>query len=331
MKKIIIAACVIISGCANDIVTERETTVFGTRVVITVSGMPEEQAAAAIGKVFNHFRTMHRRFHAWREGELAAVNRAIAAAELPINISAPMSDMLALSADYGARSEHLFNPAIGRLVALWGFHADVMPDKPPAPGKISAFVANPPTLQDMILADGVLMDIHPRAQLDFGAIAKGVALDEAREILRSHQIHNALINIGGNILALGNNGGSPWRIELRPATTQPSLGVIILKDGEAVATSGGGERRFIYQGKVYHHILDWRSGESASSTAAAVVISDDAQNAGAISDAAATALVIANQREAARILQNFKISVALRLFNDGEKKTTAPMEKRLQR
>ena len=172
-----------------------------------------------------------------------------------------MSDMLALSADYGARSEHLFNPAIGRLVALWGFHADVMPDKPPAPGKISAFVANPPTLQDMILADGVLMDIHPRAQLDFGAIAKGVALDEAREILRSHQIHNALINIGGNILALGNNGGSPWRIELRPATTQPSLGVIILKDGEAVATSGGGERRFIYQGKVYHHILDWRSGE----------------------------------------------------------------------
>ena len=178
-EKIIIAACVIISGCANDIVTERETTVFGTRVVITVSGMPEEQAAAAIGKVFNHFRTMHRRFHAWREGELAAVNRAIAAAELPINISAPMSDMLALSADYGARSEHLFNPAIGRLVALWGFHADVMPDKPPAPGKISAFVANPPTLQDMILADGVLMDIHPRAQLDFGAIAKGVALDFA--------------------------------------------------------------------------------------------------------------------------------------------------------
>ena len=77
-----------------------------------------------------------------------------------------------------------------------------------------------------------------------------MALDEAREILRSHQIHNALINIGGNILALGNNGGSPWRIELRPATTQPSLGVIILKDGEAVATSGGGERRFIYQGKV---------------------------------------------------------------------------------
>ena len=153
-----------------------------------------------------------------------------------------------------------------------------------------------------------------------------MALDEAREILRSHQIHNALINIGGNILALGNNGGSPWRIELRPATTQPSLGVIILKDGEAVATSGGGERRFIYQGKVYHHILDWRSGEPASSTAAAVVISDDAQNAGAISDAAATALVIANQREAARILQNFKISVALRLFNDGEKKTTAPMK-----
>ena len=98
---------------------------------------PEEQAAAAIGKVFNHFRTMHRRFHAWREGELAAVNRAIAAAELPINISAPMSDMLALSADYGARSEHLFNPAIGRLVALWGFTPMSCPTNRPLREKLA--------------------------------------------------------------------------------------------------------------------------------------------------------------------------------------------------
>ena len=77
----------------------------------------------------------------------------------------------------------------------------------------------------------------------------------------------------------------------------------------------GGERRFIYQGKVLSPYLGTGAAENRHHLPPPpFVISDDAQNAGAISDAAATALVIANQREAARILQNFKISVALRLF-----------------
>ena len=99
--------------------------------------MPEEQAAAAIGKVFNHFRTMHRRFHAWREGELAAVNRAIAAAELPINISAPMSDMLALSADYGARSEHLLIRPLVVLSPCGGFTPMSCPTNRPLREKLA--------------------------------------------------------------------------------------------------------------------------------------------------------------------------------------------------
>ncbi len=323
-----VICCLLLGGCAN--VSERETAVFGTRVVITINGVSEEQALVAINEVFANFRVMHKRFHAWREGELATVNRAIADSALPIKLSPAMATMLALSADYAERSEHLFNPAIGHLVALWGFHADVMPQKPPPDEKIRVFVANPPTLANINLSSEKLEYIHPKSQLDFGAVAKGVALDEAKKILRRHNIQNALINIGGNIMALGKNGTSPWLIELRPAVAALPVGVVALHDGESIATSGGGERQFNYQGKTYHHILDWRTGEPAVAVAAAIVISDAAENAGAISDAAATALVIADDGEAAHIIESFKINAVLRLFPDGNQYANAQMAARLK-
>lgn len=325
LLSIALAALALVAGaCGQPPQTVRNSEVFGTQVSVIINA-PAAPATAAIGEVFAHFDSMHRRFHAWREGELARVNRAIAGGGLPLTVSAPMAQMIILSADVTRRSGGLFNAAGGGVFALWGFHAEVPPQQPPPPHLIAAYLSAAPQMQDIQLRGGVLESAAAAVQLDFGGVAKGVALDAARDILRRRGIKNALINIGGNILSMGQNNGRPWRVRLSPAG-----GVVALADGEAVATSGDSVRFFIHEGRRYHHIIDTRTGYPAALVTAASAISNDRQHAGAFSDAAATALVIANKEEAQKIAKKFALTAALQVTTDGKMYPLAAMARRLQ-
>ena len=301
-----------LSACGESPRTERTAEIFGTQITVIVVGGAAQERTAAIGEVFAHFHKMHRQFHAWREGELAKINRAIAADELPITVSAPMAAMLSLSADYARHGNGLFNPAAGELFALWGFHSDDTPARPPPPQAIADYLSAAPQMRDVVLRGTVLQSAPPRAKFDFGAIAKGAALDAARDILRRRGISGALINVGGNILAIGDNGRRPWKVRLHPAGVYAELA-----DGEAVATSGDGARFFVYAGRRFHHLINPRTGVPSDSAAAATAISGDLQNAGAISDAAATALAIATEKEAREIAHNFALTAALQVDKRG--------------
>lgn len=303
----------LLSACSDLSRTERETEIFGTQITMIVAGGTEAERTAAIAETFAHFQQMHRRFHAWREGELAEVNRAVAAGALPLTVGAPMAAMLSLSADYARRGNGLFNPAAGELFALWGFHSDETPRRPPSPEEITAALSASPQMSDVALRGTVLVFAPSRTRFDFGAVAKGAALDAARDIVRRRRVSGALINVGGNILAVGDNGGRAWKIFVHPA------GVFVsLADGEAVATSGGGARFFVYEGRRYSHLINPRTGTPSDSVFGASAISDDPQNAGAISDAAATALAIADEDEAREIANNFALSAALQVGTNGE-------------
>ena len=101
---------------------------------------------------------------------------------------------------------------------------------------------------------------QPRVKLDLGGYAKGYALDRAAEILKSQGIHNALINIGGNVLALGTHGTRPWRVGIQHPRKPGPLATLELRDGEAIGTSGDYQRYFELDGKRYCHLIDPRTG-----------------------------------------------------------------------
>ena len=322
----------LVAGCGGHNTVQRETEIFGTRAEIIVSQGAEDDAGGAIAAAFAQFHESHRRFHPWREGETAAINRAVAAGDFPVAVSAEMSAILSLSAEGEAKSGGVFNPAIGTLVSLWGFHSETLPTAPPAPSDLAEWLKDPPTLQTMLIRDGALLRLHRRARLDFGAVVKGAALDDARRILAAHGIRNALVNVGGNILALGKNGGRKWRVALRPAQRAEAIGATELEDGETVAVSGGGERFFVYDGVRHNHILDPRTARPAKKVWSAGVIVPAGENAGALSDIAATSLVVAKDDAAAEaMLAAFGISAAFRLSPDGELWMTPEMKKRLAR
>jgi len=98
--------------------------------------------------------------------------------------------------------------------------------------------------------------------LDLGSGTKGYATDELVKLLAAKGVSSAIIDLGGNIFAMGSNPDNrPWRIGLQdPETARGAyMGVASLVD-RTMVTSGVYERFFMKDGKRYHHIFDTKTG-----------------------------------------------------------------------
>jgi thiamine biosynthesis lipoprotein len=235
---------------------------------------------------------MHRTYHAWQPSELSTLNAAIAAGRT-LAVSAEMAALIADAQRISRLGDGLFDPGIGKLIGLWGFQSDEFKAVLPDSKALAAWRAAHPGIADLQL-DGLRVSSRNRAvALDFGGYLKGVALDRATAILKAHGVENALINIGGNVMALGSKNGTPWRVGIQHPRRAGPLATLELRDGEAIGTSGDYQRYFELDGKRYCHLLDPRLGEPVMHTQALTILISPRANAGTLSDAASKPLFIA--------------------------------------
>ncbi len=242
---------------------QQQAYVFGTLVEVSVHGAPEAQARQAVAAVLARFDELHRTLHAWQPSDLSRLNTALAKGErAPVTpeLAAMLRDAQALS----IQSNDLFNPAIGGLIALWGFHADAPQSRVPDAAAIAQWASKRPRMADLTIENSAVSSSNPAVQLDLGGYAKGRALDDAVAILKAHGIANALVNIGGNVIALGRHGDRPWRVGIQHPRQPGTLATLDLHDGEAVGTSGDYQRFFEVGGRRYSHLIDPRSGRPAA-------------------------------------------------------------------
>lgn len=159
------------------------------------------------------------------------------------------------------KTDGAFDPAIGALTSLWG----IATEHPRVPTDREIQEAD--TDWRHIRIEGNLVAIPPHMELDLGAIGKGYAADRIKEVLQAQGIFRALVNLGGNIQAIGEKQeGKPWVIGLRDpegAEGQPFI-TLMVRD-RSLVTSGAYERNFTVDGTTYHHILDRNSGYPAQS------------------------------------------------------------------
>ena len=144
----------------------------------------------------------------------------------------------------------------------------------------------------------------PRMAIGLGAIGKGYTSQRLADLLSAHGVTSALLNLGGNVQAVGNRpDGKPWRIAIRhPEEGSDYLGILSVSD-EAVVTSGGYERFFEKDGVTYHHILDPDTGYPAESgILSATVICTD----GTCADALSTAVFVMGREKAEALWQSFR-------------------------
>ena len=286
-------------ACSPPPLVQQQSYVFGTLVEVSVYGAPEAQARQAIAAVLARFDELHRQLHAWQPSELSRLNTALAKGER-VPVSPELAAMLGDAQAFSKQSNDLFNPAIGGLIALWGFHADAPQARVPDAAAIRHWVNRQPRMRDLHLENGSVWSDNPAVQLDLGGYAKGRALDDAVRILKAHGIRNALVNIGGNVIALGMHGERPWRVGIQHPRKSGTLAVLDLRAGEAIGTSGDYQRYFEAGGRRYSHLIDPRSGSPASGMQSVTVLVAG-ERAGTRSDALSKPLFIDG---AARLADN---------------------------
>lgn len=259
---------------------------------ITLWGVEPAAAQHATEQLTADFNRIHTTWHAWEPSALTRINERLRTGER-FSVDAELLPLLTQARALAHASGDLFNPAIGQLIGLWGFHSDAPRGPPPARARITELVARQPTMHDLHIDGNTLQSANPALQLDLGAIGQGYAVDVAIAHLRRLGIRNAIVNASGDIRVIGTRGARAWRIGIRDPRGPGIIASLEMQGDESIVTSGTYERYFDYQGKRYHHIIDPRSGYPAQGALSVTVLHSDTATA----DAASTALLIAGPRD----------------------------------
>lgn len=307
---------VFLSACGRPPIVEKEAYIFGTRIEVLVADTDQNEGERAIQAVLKEFQRIHNNYHAWQPSQLTDLNNAIQKNE-PFLLNEELKSFVLNAQNLSAQSHYLFDPGIGRLIELWGFHSDDFKPILPDQEKIEAYLKDRPSIQNLNIQKNILISQNKNVALDFGGYLKGWALDRAAVILKEHNIKNALINIGGNILALGNKYGRPWRIGIQHPRAPGPIAILDLHDGEAIGTSGDYQRYFEIGNKRYHHLLDPRTGFPSDSTQAVTILIPKDKNAGLYSDVYSKPIFIAGDGWQ-KIAQDLKLNNVLRINKNGK-------------
>ena len=248
----------------------------------------------------------------------------------PQQVSSELAAFVAEAKQFSQQGDYLFDPGIGQLIKLWGFQADEFKAEVPPAADIAAWLAKKPSIANLTITDNTIASSNRHVALDFGGYLKGVALDRAAAILREQGIHNALINIGGNVMALGSKEGRKWRVGIQHPRQPGPLATVELEDGEAIGTSGDYQRFFERDGRRYCHLLDPRTAEPVAHTQALTVLIRPQAQAGMRSDALSKPLFIAGREDWRRLARALKVDDVLRVDADGRVQVTRAFAARLQ-
>lgn len=202
-----------------------------------------------------------------------------------VHISTDTFRVLEKAIEYAQITEGRFDPSIGPLVELWGI--GTKDARIPRAEEINETISRVNYKWiELNSNDNSIRLLKDQMKLDLGAIAKGYAADEVRDILEGEGIESAYINLGGNVFVIGGKpDGTSWNIGIQDPRRNRggAMASIEVKD-KTIVTSGNYERYFEKNGVIYHHIIDPTTGYPAESGILSVsIISDDSFDADALS------------------------------------------------
>ena len=321
--------CSLLNACSREPLYQSQSYVFGTLVDVSIYGEPEDRAREIANRIQQDFQHWHNQFHAWQPGsEVSKLNEAFSQGK-----SAPVSPELAHiiqdATAWYVKSDGLFNPAIGGLVNAWGFQADEFKPVRIDAQRITELITADPKMTDIEISDGMASSKNPAVKLDLGGYAKGYALDRAVEYLRQAGVKNALVNIGGNIIVLGQHGEKPWRVGIQHPRKPGPIATLDLPSGWAIGTSGDYQRYFELDGKRYCHIIDPRSGYPVQGVQAVTVLISPGEQTGVASDVLSKPIFITEPSERENVIKNMGIDNVMIIDGKGHVSVSRDMAERL--
>ncbi len=294
---------------------------LGTIVEFTVYTDDESRALKAIAEAAQVMRDVEQAFTIFgvHDNSVKQFNRAKVGQVVVLQDE--VDALLRLSLMIHQQTQGAFDPALGTLNQLWGFSGEIMPTQPPSQQHIQQALAKSGSRHVDSQGRGWVKQVQG-LQLDFGAIAKGYAIDQGVKVLKKHGFHQAIINAGGDMMVLGTHGDKPWRIAIRHPRADQPLGWVEIDQDSSIVTSGDYERFYMYKGRRYHHILDPQTGKPSSASQSVTVIAANAT----LADAWSTALFVLGSKQGIDIVQKRKAMAALWVKADGSFRQTQGIE-----
>jgi thiamine biosynthesis lipoprotein len=277
IAKLLAPCCVLLAaGCDSsppEIVLSGPTmgTTYTVKVAAPASGVDPAAVRVAIDDVLEH---IDRSMSGYRvDSEVARFNATLSTDWC--EVSPDLAAVVQTSLDISVASDGVFDITVAPLVAAWGFGPAGEPKALPSAEQLAQLEATvgyrklhvrqaPPALRKDVAG----------LSIDLNGIAPGFAVDRLAQRLQSMRIENYMIDIGGEIRALGRNAhGEPWHIAIEhPVETQRTPYASVWLDGAAVSTSGEYRAYYEREGRRYSHTVDPRSGRTLDREPGAVVV-----------------------------------------------------------
>lgn len=250
----------------------KEFYMLGTIIRLKVHGYKGEKA---LGEAITKLTEIDDKMSVFKaDSEISKINYN--SGNIPQKVSHDTYYVIKKAVKYSELSNGAFDPTIRPVVDLWGICTDYprIPKKKEINSKLELV-----NYKDIVLnEENSTIKLNKENQaIDLGGIAKGYAADEVKNIFLRNQIKSAIIDLGGNIFAIGNKAdGVPWSIGIQdPARRRGecigSLSIV----NKSIVTSGNYERYFIIGGRRFHHIIDPRTGyPSENGVISTTIISD---------------------------------------------------------
>ncbi len=242
-------------GCPGPVAV-RARLVMGTVLEVRLPASTPGSDALA-DAVFDDVSRLEQAVSTWRDD--AELPRLEAAGGGEARVSAELAETLEVALSLRDQTGGALDPAVGALVAAYDLHGA---GRWPTDAEVLA--ARSLSGRTAVALDPLRRVVRfssPGVRLDLDAVAKGVALDRAGRILRAHGVGQALLNFGGQVLAVGPPPGCPpFRVAVAsPDREGAELLAVDLRDA-SVATSSNAERERVVDGKPAGHLLDPRTG-----------------------------------------------------------------------
>jgi len=188
--------------------------------------------------------------------EISMINQANGQ---PVEVSDTTIELLKKGIEFGELTDGAFDITIAPLSELWTFKNN--PGNIPSESEIIETLSHV-NYKNIVIEGNSVTLTDPKAAIDLGGIAKGYIADQLKEYLLSEGVTSAIINLGGNVLTIGEKpDGTSFNIGIqKPFDEQNATITSVQVKDSSVVTSGSYERYFVLNDTIYHHILNTETG-----------------------------------------------------------------------
>lgn len=305
MKKLFVLTIIAVLAAGGCIKTDDAATLseysetknlIGTFITVTVYAEDDESASKAFNASFTVMGKLGSELSHYSESN-RVYDLNTGGFTQPVELTPDLASVIKSSSYFSKVSDGAFDVTVQPLVLLWAKMKDT--NTAPSAEEVG---------ETQRLVDYRKLEFNSThawftqegMSVTFGGIAKGYIVDKGLDELRKQGMRHGLINAGGDIAVYGGKpAGVLWSIALRnPRNDSDYITLIEIADG-AVATSGDYERYYT-EDKSVHHIIDPRTGHSATSLTSATILAESATQA----DALATAIFVLGPEDGLKLAES---------------------------